>query len=261
MFLLPQPQQRREHTRQGPLASQHGPEGYLFFCGLQKQEVTFQVIADLLWAHGWSLCIVPAFLFELGGSGQRDRGKGNLPMMLLQLQATLLRGRVTKTYSNPCQRLARNIWHLTYNKKWELKVKSHTTQVFRKRICLCHQLLLGCKGTVYDSGMGSGYQENTRWLSATVSMKRANWFYLFLFSSPNAHFNSAKRGESRVNTTGYLLCLCASRHQLFPKYSNFPRSITSFGELPWKNQTVSIAHWSHVIYGAKESSLAMCFLR
>lgn len=180
----PQPQQR---TRQGSLASQLSPEGYLFFCRLQKQEVTFQVIADLLWAHGWSLCIVPAFLFEHGGSGQRDGGMGNLPMMLLQLQPTFLRGRVTKTYSNSCQMLARNIWHLTFYSNWELKVRSHTTQVFRKRICLCHQLLLDCKGTVYNRGMG--YQENTRWL-LFMNMKTAYWFYISMFSHPNAHFNA-----------------------------------------------------------------------
>lgn len=83
------------------------------------------------------------------------RGKRDLPAVLLQLQSTLLRGRVMKTYSNPCQKLARNIWLLTYNNKQELKVKSHITQAFGKRMCLCHQLLSGCKGTVYNSGTGS----------------------------------------------------------------------------------------------------------
>lgn len=79
-------------------------------------------------------------------------GEGELPSMLLWLQPMLLRGRVMKTYPNPCQRLTRNIWHLTYNNKQELKVKSHATQAFGKRICLCNQLLSGCKGTVCNSG-------------------------------------------------------------------------------------------------------------
>lgn len=165
-----------------PLTSQRSPEVYLFFSRLQKQEVTFQVITDLLWAHGWSLCIVPVFLFELGGSGQRDGGRA----LLLWLQPTLLRGRVMKTYPNPCQRLARNIWHLTYNNKQKLKVKSHTAQAFGKRICLCHELLLDCKGVVWDSRTGSELSERYTGHGVTICQHAKHRFifkYIYIFIS------------------------------------------------------------------------------
>ena len=114
-------------------------------------------------------------------------GKGDLPVMILWLQPALLRERVMKTYSNPCQRLTRNIWHLTYNNKRELKVKSHTTQASGKRICLCHQLLLGCKVTVCNSGTGSEL-----WAKYTVAECNYLWTWKATIASTYLYFHIQK---------------------------------------------------------------------
>jgi len=168
-------------------------------------------------------------------------GKGDLGGTSLLPQPMLLRGRVMKIYSKSCQRLARNIWHLTYNNKQELKVKSHTAQAFGKgyvyviNFCwiLREEFMTEQNGLWVTRKMWCGSMPLSVYLQDTHCFN--------IFSYLNAIFNlvSIKMVAQKVDKediTSYFLYVCLCTFESLYRLSAFLWcSITSCGQLSLRN--------------------------